>query len=545
MMGMMSIAVSSGAEAAEAKTGWQKNGSSWYYYDENGTMQTGWQQIKNERYYFDENGRMAVGDQVIDGMLCHFRWDGVLLTTEAWNSSWVNYDPAPGMSFARTHTAHDIELGLPRDKCEFGWQCAEFLSNCIGKGGMKEYDDHATALHNKLAQNSQIQEVTIKLDNGYIMLENVPAGYEIAAGDPILLYCPNEKDGKPFVHSLFFMGWDEKGYAKIYCHNNRNAGGVNRWPACYACHGRLTEAHCMHIKGNDPAKNGTYPANTWMTVAGETFYIGSNGVRETGWTRIDGAWYYLDRRGVPVKDWQRIDGRWYRFSSDNGVMLTGWWQFDDQWYYLNKGGSMQTGWKKIDGHWYYFANSGVMQTGRKQIDGKWYIFSKGGVMQTGWREMDGEWYYYGANGAMSVGWKKINGKWYYFNEDGTMQTFWATINDKKYFFGDNGVMQTRWKMLSRKWYYFGTGGFMITGWKHIGGNWYYFTDKGMVTGLQVIDGKTYRFNKEGAYVEEVKPESGTEEEQTGSETGEDTVQGTLGDTTGAQGTGSETAGDEV
>ncbi len=507
LTGMLTIGMSFTAMAEEVKTGWQKEGSVWYYYNEAGVMQTGWQQIGNQKYYFDTKGRMAVGEQNIDGMRCRFRWDGVLLKTEAWNTSWVNYDPAPGMKFAIEHTAEDISLGLARDKCKFGWQCAEFLSNCIGKGGMKEYSDHATILHNQLAQNSQIEEVVIKLDNGYIKLENVPEGYEIAAGDPILLYCPHCTDGKPYVHSLFFMGWSDEGYAKIYCHNNRNAGGVNRWPACYACHGRLTEAHCMHIKGNSPALHGTYPANTWMTVAGETFYIGGNGVREVGWTRIDGNWYYLDNRGVPVKDWQRIDGKWYRFSSDNGLMLTGWWELNGNWYYFAKGGSMQTGWKRIDGHWYYFAGSGAMQTGAKKINGKMYFFSKGGVLQTGWKTLDGEWYYYSESGTIAIGWKRIDGKWYYFNEDGTMHTLDLTVNGKKYFFGTDGVMRTGWQQLIRKWYYYGTDGAMVLGWKRIGGKWYYFgTNGAMVTGTQEIDGRTYVFDKNGAYVKEIKPE---------------------------------------
>ena len=349
-----------------------------YHTDSKGALQTGWRVLDGKKYYFAEDGHMVTGKQTIDGAPHTFNANGVWIQPEVLQPGWVDYDPAPGLEFARVHTQHDIDLGLARSQCEFGWQCAEFLSNCIGKGGMKEYNDHATALHNMLAQNPQIQEIVIPLDNGYIKLENVPEGCEIAAGDPILLYCPNEKDGKPFVHSLFFVGWTEEGYAKIYCHNNRNNGGVNRWPACYACHGRLTEAHCMHIKGNSPKKNGTYPANSWMTIEGKPRHINSSGQKDVGIVNIDGAWYYFDDDGVmQTGGWKELFGARY-YLQDDGKMLDGWRCIGGKWYYLTSGGQ-KTGWFLDGGSWYYFNPDGTMVTGSKKINGKVYEFSKNGV----------------------------------------------------------------------------------------------------------------------------------------------------------------------
>ena len=367
-------------DSGSMRTGWLYYNNKWYYMSEDGIMQTGWVNVRNKRYYFNADGTMVTGTLTINGVVQNFNddgaWTGATIPEKVESPS-VPYDAAKAINFAKTHTAEDVALGLPRNSCKFGWLCAEFLSNCIKTGGMPEYSDHATILHDKLAKDPNVTEIVVPLDNGYIKLSNVPDGYEIAAGDPILLYCPGCTDGRPFVHSLFFVGWSEDGLAKIYCHNNRNVGVVNRWPYCYACHTKLTEAHVMHINGNSPKKNNTYPANSWMTVGSNRMHIDKNGVKASDWTYIDGNWYYFNRNGIMQTGWQKLEGKWYFFDK-NGKMCDGWQKLNGLWYYFSAG-VMRTGWITYGGNWYYLDGSGIMATGSKTIGGVTYNFTNTGI----------------------------------------------------------------------------------------------------------------------------------------------------------------------
>ena len=41
------------------KTGWQKDGETWYYLSESGAMKTGWVQIGADWFYLNSNGSMT------------------------------------------------------------------------------------------------------------------------------------------------------------------------------------------------------------------------------------------------------------------------------------------------------------------------------------------------------------------------------------------------------------------------------------------------------------------------------------------------------
>ncbi len=366
------------------RTGWTKIDEKWYYFHPSGVMKKGWLKENGKWYYLDSSGEMVTGQKVIDNKFQSFNDSGVWLeeiktsnTEKGYNG--FKYKADDVVEFAITHTAIDVNKGLPRNQCVNGWLCAEFLSNCIQHGGMDEYDQHATFLHDKLAKDPRVEEIVIPMDNGYIKLENVPKG-EIAAGDPILLYCPKCTDGHPFVHSLCFVDWSPEGLAKIYCHNNRNVGVVNRWPACYACGAKLTEAHCMHIKGNVPSADKKYPTytkNCWMKVKGQTWHINDKGMKDIGWKEIGKQWYFFNEKGEMQTGWQKLDGQWYYFDTD-GKMLNGWQKVGSNWYYFSHG-AMWTGWIRLDGKWYYMNKSGIMVTGTMTIDGKTYTFRKNGT----------------------------------------------------------------------------------------------------------------------------------------------------------------------
>src|SRR5690348_11461562 len=61
-------------EQAMQKTGWVKEGNTWYFYDQNGVKQTGW--IENGNFYLNADGTMKTGWLQDKGKWYHFDEDG-------------------------------------------------------------------------------------------------------------------------------------------------------------------------------------------------------------------------------------------------------------------------------------------------------------------------------------------------------------------------------------------------------------------------------------------------------------------------------------
>ena len=76
---------------------WEKVGSSWVYYGENGRRVTGWQQIGGKWFYFNSSGIMQTGWQQIGGKWYYFNGNGDMAT--GWKSvggKWYYLDPSNG-----------------------------------------------------------------------------------------------------------------------------------------------------------------------------------------------------------------------------------------------------------------------------------------------------------------------------------------------------------------------------------------------------------------------------------------------------------------
>lgn len=183
-------------------------------------------------------------------------------------------------------------------------------------------------------------------------------------------------------------------------------------------------------------------------------------------------------------------GMWYRYP--DGSWATGWALIDKKWYYFDEDGWMLTGWrelqwsqskKKNKKDWFFFEQkTGSMVTGWQVL--VWsggvstFCFDENGVMLTGWHWLtkDGKtgWYYFENSGAMHTGWIFDDGAWYYLGADGKMVTGWVTYKGKKCYLEPKSDRT------------------------HVQGQCY-------VSRAAVIDGKSYKFDKDG-YAEEIPAE---------------------------------------
>lgn len=186
--------------------------------------------------------------------------------------------------------------------------------------------------------------------------------------------------------------------------------------------------------------DGTYPANTQVTIKGSTYSFDAKGWMKTGWKLKDGSWYYYKSSGAMATGWQKVKGTWYYLNAD-GKMATGWKKVDGTWYYLKASGAMATGWLQDGSDWYYLKSSGAMSTGWAKVKGSWYYLdTTSGKMKTGFYQVGNKTYYSNASGKMLTGWQKANNQWYYFDNSGAAKT--STWISGTYWVGSDGAMAT-------------------------------------------------------------------------------------------------------
>ena len=122
------------------------------------------------------------------------------------------------------------------------------------------------------------------------------------------------------------------------------------------------------------------------------------------WAQEGEDWKYLDDKGTPVvSQWVKSQDDWYYIGAE-GLMETGWVKLQDEWYYLEEDGAMATGWLIDQGKKYYLDTHGVMQTGWVESNGSWYYMEADGSMVSGTRKtIRGIEYEFGKNGAVIEG----------------------------------------------------------------------------------------------------------------------------------------------
>lgn len=137
-------------------------------------------------------------------------------------------------------------------------------------------------------------------------------------------------------------------------------------------------------------------------IGDKDYFFTDSGAMVTGWNKVVSNnatnWYYYDASGAMVAGkWILVGAAWY-YLGTNGIMETG--QFNDGKanYYANDFGAMQTGWVNTGSAsapvWYYYGPSGAMVT--NAWVGDYWLGADGKMATDSW--VDNGKYYVGADG---------------------------------------------------------------------------------------------------------------------------------------------------
>ena len=348
-----------GALISEA--GFFKDGDSFYYGKEDGTLATGEIKIEGFPYVFDENGKELTGWQEIDGNKFYYYPE----TGKAAEGLSKIEDKFYFVSAESGMTTGVVEIGgAPRI---FGDDGVMLLGRQLIKG--KKYYFY---------EDSSYAKGLCTVDGtNYVFGEDGVLAEELGL---------TTVDGDTYFH-------DEKGVA------------IN---------GRQKVNGDFYYFGDDfKMFKGI------IKLDGKTYYFGEDGKRTAGLITYKGDTYYFDEETAEMKTGRlKIDGNKYYFAEDGKMTKSSWATIDGKKYYFGKDGVMASGITEIDGEKYCFSSeTGQIVTGRLIVDGKKYYFGEDGKMQFGMQKIDDSTYYFDEDGVMYTGWLELDGKKYYFLPD--------------------------------------------------------------------------------------------------------------------------------
>ena len=379
--GKKMLFASSGALQTEGTaSSWQKLGSNWYYYDEDGLRTVGLKKINGVTYYFDNNGIMQTGWAMIEGHWNYFASSGAMKTGWIKDGDTWYYLDKDGVMLTGLQEIDGTRYYLNASGAmQTGWAMIEGHWNYFASSGA-------------------MKTGWIKDKDTWYYLDK----------DGIMLTGLQEIDGTRYylnASGAMQTGW--KWFDNHYSYFTSSGAMKTGW---------LKDKDLWYYLDKDGVM-----LTGLQEIDGTRYYLNASGAMETGWKLLNNHYYYFTSSGAMKTGWFKDKGLWYYLKPDDGVMATGLQEIDGTRYYLNASGAMEIGWKLLDNQYYYFTESGAMKTGWFKDKGLWYYLKPDdGVMATGLLDVDGTRYYLNASGAMETGWKQLNGNWYYFQSDGSL-----------------------------------------------------------------------------------------------------------------------------
>lgn len=292
-----------------------------------------------------------------------------------------------------------------------GVDCANFVSQCLFAGGMPKTDDWYPQSVNWINVMGHIRH--FKSYGTFLTASDS----RVRKGNPV--YYDWNGNGT-YDHVGICVGTNASGMPVVDAHTNN----VYHVPWSMGSRGKRATIQ-LRTGGLRETAAPAGAKNTWQTVSGRVYYIGSNGKRVAGrFMTIGGARYYFNTDGSRASGFFKVGTKWYYASVKNGKLLKGWQNIGHHIYYFSvKDYSRITaGRHKIGNATYYFNSKGIRQTSFIRIGTKWYYADKTtGKFVKGWRKISGKWYYFDKKTMVkAVGWKTIDGKKCYFNAYGIL-----------------------------------------------------------------------------------------------------------------------------
>ena len=470
------------------------------YSNGDGTYLAGeWKDVEGERYYFGDDGYAVRWAQVIDGNHYYFNVAYQMETGwVTWNDdSTKSYFGSDGIALSGWQTLEGSRYYFNPDN-----SCRAARWETIVDGSRYYFDGDCRMVTGLVEWKADGTRSLFGSDGVAV------SGWETVDGDT---YFFSEETGRS-------LRWEQVIEGKRYYFDSK---------------GRMTTGWV-----------------TWNADSTKSFF-GQDGVALSGWQKLDGDKYYFDPEDGRSARWETIiEGKRYYFDADCR-MVTGLveWKADGRTSYFDSDGAAVSGWRtvksdnyyfsdedgrclrweqEIDGETYYFDTHGRMHKGPLvwnaggcslfdteghkvtapgliAFEGHMYLVGKGGYLLRWEQDYNGHTYYFDSEYRMHTGPIKWNatGKWSLFDENGhkVLEPGLTKYGSDTFLVGSDGYL-LRWEQkVDGKTYYFGSDYKMVTGWVRWNADrkWSYFDPKtgAMLTGTQVIDGTTYKFDSNG------------------------------------------------
>ena len=385
------IAVNTVASSdALAAQGWVKTGTSWYFYNQNGTLaRNAW----SGNYWLGADGKMV---------------------TNAWVDNGRYYVGADG---AWVKGAEKPAAPKPVVAQKQGW---------VQSGGAWYFYNQG-----QIVRNAWVGSYWLGADGKMATSAWVDNGRYYVGENGVWVKDAKKPEAPKPVEKK--QGWVKEGNTWYYFENGSVAR--NKWIGS------------TYWVGAD----GKMATSAW--VDNGRYYVGVNGAwvkdakkpeaekpveKKQGWAKEGTAWYYYHQGQIVKNAW--VGSYW--LGSD-GKMATSAW-VDNGRYYVGPNGvwdknakkpespkpvEKKQGWKKEDNAWYYYDNGEVARN--KWIGDTYWVGKDGKMVTDNW--VDNDRFYVDKSGKKDpsikkkviindeLGWQKRNGgNWYYYEKDGSL-----------------------------------------------------------------------------------------------------------------------------